>query len=147
MIVSNDLVQHFIEEEHKSLMCHPYGDQAMQMWINNIRDVTYFGDPRVSFGVSANEPILELHSDICKDFIALHGSYPIQIEQYWQRLLTTSWKTYHVPAITYPCGEQDKTYIYKNFQGMYHAKPVACKYFPVWNISDFYVGRSGQRVY
>ena len=144
MIVSNDLIQHFLKEQNESLMCHPFGDQAMAMWINDIDNVTYFGDPRVHYEVSAYEPILELHSDICEDFLALHGSYPVQIEQYWRRMLTTPWKRYLVPQLSYPCGDQDRKYNTTYFEGIYHAEPIPCKDSPFWNISGVYVGRSGK---
>jgi hypothetical protein len=126
-------------------MCHAFGDQAMAMWINDIENVTYFGDPRVHYEVTANEPILEQHLHICEDFLALHGSYPIQIEQYWQVMLLASWKRYPVPGITYPCGDQDKRYNKTNFGGMYYADPIPCKDSPIWSIGDVYVGRSGKR--
>jgi hypothetical protein len=145
VIVSNDLVQHFINEEHKSLMCHPFGDQAMAMWINGVENVTYFGDPRVNNEVNIGQYIMKYFPDICKVFLALHGSYPIQIEQYWQKTLVTPWTTYPVTEITYPCGDQDKTYNKTNFKGMYHADPIPCKDSPLWEIGDIYVGRSGKR--
>ena len=144
VIVSNDLVQIFIQEQNNSLMCHPFGDQAMAMWINDIENVTYFGDPRVHYGVTANDPVFEKHPELCKDFLALHGSYPIQIEQYWQKILLTPSKRYTVPEISYPCGDQDKKYNKTNFQGMYYADPIPCKDFPVWNKGKAYVGRSGK---
>ena len=144
MIVSNDLIQHFIKEETKSLMCHPYGDQAMAMWINDIENVTYFGDSRLHHNVSAGKPILRQYPDICSNFLALHGSYPLQIDQYWKRMLVTRRKKYPVAGITYPCEDMDKTYNYKKFKRKYHAKPIPCRDSPVWNISEMHVGNSGK---
>ena len=141
--MSNDLIQHFIKEEYKSLMCHPYGDQAMMMWINDIENVIYFGDRRVTY--SDDKLNLEEHPDICAHFLAVHGSYPVRIEQYWQRTLVTPRKRYPVPNITYPCGDQDKRFNKTNFKGMYYADPIPCKDSPVWQIGDMYVGRSGKR--
>jgi hypothetical protein len=117
----------------------------MAMWINGVENVTYFGDPRVNNEVNTGEHILANYPDICKDFLALHGSYPIQIEQYWQKTLVTPWTTYPVTEITYPCGDQDKTYNKTNFKGMYHADPIPCKDSPLWEIGDIYLGRSGKR--
>ena len=144
VIVSNDLIQHFIKEENKSLMCHPFGDQAMIMWINAIENVTYFGDPRVHHEVTADKPILEQYPEICSKFLALHGSYPAQIEQYWRRILVVRKRKYRVPRITYPCGNMNKTFEKNNFQGMYYADPIPCRDSPVWNIGNMYVGRSGK---
>lgn len=143
VIVTNDLVQEFLREEKHSLMCHPYGDQAMAMWINNISGVTYFGDTRVHHGVSANDNFLQYYSDICYNFLALHGSYPVEIERFWlteQSMPRT--KDYAIPGISYPCEGQDRTYDYESFLGMYHAEPIPCKNLPSWNISQFYGGRS-----
>ena len=144
VIVSNDLIQHFIKEENRSLMCHPFGDQAMMMWINDIENVVYFGDPRVYYDVSADEPILEEYPDICSNFLALHGSYPVQIEQYWRRIMGKRGGKYPVPGITYPCGDMDKTFNKTNFEGMYYADPIPCRDSPVWDIGEMYVGRSGK---
>lgn len=126
-------------------MCHPYGDQAMPMWINNIPSVTYFGDPRVQHNVPNPHTILQ-NDDICETFLAIHGSYPPQVKLYWEHQLNIKKRKsgYTIPSVTYPCGNMDKTYNYKIFGGMYHAKPKPCKEKPVWRIGDFYRGRSGK---
>ena len=142
VIVTNDLVQEFLREQNNSLICHPYGDQAMAIWINNIPGVTYFGDPRVHHSVSAKDHYLQYYSDLCGNFLALHGSYPVEVEKFWLSHLSTSRdKEYKIPRISYPCGEQDKKYNKTNFLGMYHAEPILCKKLPSWNIAEFYVGR------
>ena len=144
VIVSNDLVQEFLREQNNSLMCHPYGDQAMAMWINNIPGVTYFGDPRVHHSVSANDHILQYYTHLCGSFLALHGSYPVEIEKFWiNHESLPRVKEYEIPGISYPCGQQNKTYSNKNFLAMYYAEPIPCKNLPRWNISESYVGRSG----
>ncbi len=127
-------------------MCHPYGDQAMIMWINDIENVTYFGDRRVKYNANKSAVILKKHHDVCAHYLALHGSYPVQIEQYWKRTLVTPRNLgYHVPKIRYPCGDQDKRFNKTNFEEMYYADPIPCKDSPVWYIYDVYVGRSGKR--
>lgn len=116
----------------------------MIMWINAIENVIYFGDPRVHYDVTAGKPILEQYPDICSNFLALHGSYPIQMEQYWQRMLVKRRREYPIPGITYPCGNMNKTFEKRNFEGMYYADPIPCRDSPIWNIGDMYVGRSGK---
>ena len=145
VIVSNDLAQTFLREQNKTLMCHPYGDQAMSMWINDISGVTYFGDPRVHHHLAARDHILQHYDDICGNFLAIHGSYPVEIEKFWVHSLSKDTKKkYPIPAITYPCGERSKTYNYMSFGGMYNAKPKPCRENPTWNIAEFYRGRSGK---
>ena len=126
-------------------MCHPFASQAMQMWINGVKNVTYFGDYRVHHHVTAGKPILKKYPEICSKFLALHGSYPLQMEQYWQRMLVTGRKKYPVPGITYWCGNMDKKYNNSKFQGMYYAKPIPCRDSPVWTIGDMYIGRGGTK--
>ncbi len=63
-------------------MCHPYGDQAMIMWINDNENVTYFGDRRVKYNANESAVILKKHPDVCAHYLALHNSYPVRIEQY-----------------------------------------------------------------
>ena len=147
MIVSNDLAQTFLREQNKTLMCHPYGDQAMMMWINNIPGVTYFGDPRVHHALAKKEHILQ-YEDICGNFLAIHGSYPVEIQLFWHRYLSKKTNTqYTIPSVTYPCGAMDKTFNYKSFGGMYNAVPRPCRERPVWNIGAFYAGRSRPGAY
>ena len=111
MIVSNDLAQRFLHDQNTTLMCHPYGDQAMSMWINNISGVIYFGDRRVHHGLAARNKKLRHDQDICGNFLALHGSYPVEIEMFWLNYLSNgSKKKYSIPPITYPCGNMDKTF-------------------------------------
>jgi hypothetical protein len=144
VIVSNDLAQHFVREQNKTLMCHAYGDQAMPMWINNIPGVTYFGDPRVHHAVASTDHALQSYEDICGKFLAIHGSYPVEIENFWLRSLSKGTKNkYPIPAITYPCGAMSKIYNYMSFHGMYNAIPKPCRDNPIWNIAEFYSGRSG----
>ncbi|XP_028418599.1 uncharacterized protein LOC114544046, partial [Dendronephthya gigantea] len=144
VIVSNDLAQRFLREENKTLMCHPYGDQAMSMWINNIPGVTYFGDRRVHHDLAAEDKMLKYYQDICSNFLALHGSYPLEIEMFWLNYLNNgSKKKYSIPPITYPCGNMDKTFNYMSFAGMYNAKPKPCRNNPTWKIAGFYSGRNG----
>ncbi|XP_046851673.1 uncharacterized protein LOC124445001 [Xenia sp. Carnegie-2017] len=140
VIVSNDLAQHFLRERNSSLMCHPYGDQAMIMWINNIPGVTYFGDPRVINDVVDYTSIVKT-GDICASFLGVHGSYPWKMKKFWSQFLEMRTETYHVPEITYPCGSQSKTFVYKNFGGMFYAVPRPCKENPAWQIGEFYQGR------
>ena len=117
----------------------------MAMWINGIGNVTYFGDPRVYHGVSADAPILQQYPNICSNFLALHGSYPVQLEQYWQRMLLTRTKKYTVPGIIYPCGNVDKTYNYRIFKIKYRHEPIPCRDSPVWTLGEMHVGRDGRK--
>ncbi len=121
-------------------MCHAYGDQAMAMWINNIPGVTYFGDPRVHHAVVKRGKILQ-YEDVCENFLALHGSYPVEVELFWLHISSKgTTKKYTVPPITYPCGTMDKTFNYRNFGGMYNAKLRPCRDNPKWSIGEFYGG-------
>ena len=143
VIVSNDLAQTFLREQNKTLMCHAYGDQAMIMWINNIPGVTYFGDPRVHHAVVNRDNILQ-YEDICENFLALHGSYPAEVDSFWKHYLSKrTKKKYTIPPVTYPCGTMSKTFNYRSFGGMYHAEPRPCRENPIWNIGEFYAGRNG----
>ena len=145
VIVSNDLAQQFLREQNTTLMCHPYGDQAMIMWINNIPGVTYFGDRRVHHALAARDHIIRYYDDICGNFLAIHGSYPVEIEKFWLHSLSKGTKKkYAIPPITYPCGDMDKTFNYRSFGGMYNAMPRPCRENPTWNIAEFYRGRSGR---
>ena len=149
VIVSNDLVQEFIKKENTSLMCHPFGDQAMTMWINDIENVTYFGDPRVRHHIplKSNDVAMKQNdTNLCKDFLAIHGSYPLQIERYWQSMIILAPLTgYHIPPVTYTCGIKNKTYNKYSFRRVFYANPIPCRDSPVWNISSFWPGRSKSR--
>lgn len=145
VIVSNDLAQQFLREQYTSLMCHPFGTQAIVMWINSIPGVTYFGDSRVHHAVVSVNHILQ-NENICENFLALHGAYPLGMTQFWKHYQNSK-KTasYLIPPVTYPCGNMSRTsYDYRKFNGIYRAKPKPCREKPVWTIADFYPGRSGK---
>jgi hypothetical protein len=143
LIVTNDLAQTFLREQNTTLKCHPYGDQAIAMWMNKIPGVTYFGDPRVQHGGLKRKKIRQ-SDDMCEKFLALHRSYPAEVELYWRRYLSHSGtrKNYTTPPITYPCGTINKTYNYRSFRGRYRAEPKLCRENPIWSIGEFYAGRS-----
>ena len=148
VIVSNDLAQTFLHEQNKTLMCHPYGDQAMMMWINNIPGVTYFGDPRVHHRAANKDQTLTDYGDICEKFIAIHGSYPVNIERFSRHELNTKKKThYTIPPVTYPCGTMNKTFNYKSFRGTFGAVPRPCREMPTWKKGAIHGGKTRARAH
>lgn len=85
LILQVDLVREIIKR-NQSLCCHPFGDQAVAMWVNRLDlegvKVTYFADnQRVVHRRRKN--MKEVKSSFCESLIAVHEIYPRQMLQYW----------------------------------------------------------------
>ena len=101
LILQVDLVREIIKR-NKSLCCHPFGDQAVAMWVNGVdkegTKVTYFADnQRV---VHRRKNMREFNPGFCDSVIGIHESYPKQMFQYWnitkRQKLTPSFYKHHV---------------------------------------------------
>ena len=149
MILTSDLVHEALAKLNTSLPCHPFGDQAVALWmIDSKYNVTYFYDNnRVINAATAYKTKDYLKPNICRKFLSLHGSYPKFMKAYWNitklHYITHKPKNYSIPAIPRyesKCQYSNKIFDLNNFwPGLrFDAKP--CKDEPTWSNSrdEFY---------
>lgn len=144
LLISKDLIQEIMEKrKNKTLLCHPYGDQAVAMWINTSnKNITYFMDNNRIVHKSAGRDPNYYRMDVCDEYLSLHGTYPKAMRQLW--LLSHSMQNkYHtvikykvpgIPGFSNLC-KFPPIFEYDAFLPEYQFKPKLCHLKPKWRIS------------
>lgn len=131
------------KRKNKTLLCHPYGDQAVAMWINTSnKNITYFMDNNRIVHKSAGRDPNYYRMDVCDEYLSLHGTYPKAMRQLW--LLSHSMQNkYHtvikykvpgIPGFSNLC-KFPPIFEYDAFLPEYQFKPKLCHLKPKWRIS------------
>ena len=142
-LTSSDVVGEFVAKKDTNL-CHPFGDQAFSLWLNDMQGMIYFADnKRVYHGVAARNPGLLHRSEVCHSFISLHGSYPKEMLSFWQIASKEESGSYVLPPVEDNC-RLSKTMRWKTFGGFYYAVPKPCRDNPIWQKGNMYSGRQGR---
>ncbi|XP_001633076.2 beta-1,3-galactosyltransferase 6 [Nematostella vectensis] len=146
LLLSADLVNEFVGNK-SSLLCHPFGDQAVAMWLNNRTDVTRFHDPRVVHTVTSTKPEFKKVKNLCGTYLALHGSYLHDNLIYWNNVKSNLDMDYWVPSIQ-PFHEVCKLSTFFDWRKMvgklYRWEPKPCATNTVWDFGGYkmHIGRS-----
>ena len=153
LLMSADLVDEALSKYNTTLQCHPYGDQAVALWmIDSKYNVTYFSDnDRVIHEATSYHLEKYLRKDICILYLSLHGSYPETMKKYWSIIHNNSNSNskqsndndsrpqkrlqYHIPPIKqfhevcpFPEKDFDVNYFYPDLR----FQPKPCKDEPIW---------------
>ena len=144
IIISNDVVQNFLSKVNTTLLCHPFGGQNIGIWLNDMPDVTTFGDNKRLFHLNydSNEKAAK-RKEICHTALGIHKSYPEKMRLYWKVFLKEDNVTYEVPPVVFPC-RIPRGINYKVFGKPYFAEPKLCKKNPIWKRGEFWKGRQNE---
>lgn len=144
LILSADLVLEFMSRKDK-LLCHPFGDQTIAIWMNDVKNVIYFHDPRIFHDVTAHIPEFKLLQEVCGTYISLHGSYLHEMLIYWKSASKDNQSTYWVPSIQ-PISNLCPLSTRFDWRVMggppYGWEPKPCVLKPLWNIGSMHRGRN-----
>ncbi|PFX18065.1 Beta-1,3-galactosyltransferase 6 [Stylophora pistillata] len=144
LLLSGDLVLEFTSKRDK-LLCHPFGDQTIAIWINDVQDVIFFHDPRIFHDVSAKVPEFKSLSKMCLKYISLHGSYLHEMLIYWETSSKENHSTYWVPSIQ-PISNLCPLSTHFDWRAMggppYGYEPKPCVLKPLWDIGSMHRGRN-----
>lgn len=144
LMLSRSIVTEIMAKRaNQSLLCSPYGDQAVAMWINNCKqNVTYFMDNKRIVHKSAGENPIFFRTDICATYLSLHGAYPRAMKQFWllSEILRKKKKqtiNYTIPQITSfsRLCPFSPIFDYKAFIPEYQFEPKLCHLHPQWSVS------------
>ena len=145
LMLSKDLVHEFLSNK-SNLMCHPFGDQQIALWMNNVADGVYFHDPRVIHEITAQIVEFKHLPEICHTYLALHGTYLHEMLTYWEITQKEKRDDYWVPSIerySDVC-PLNRTFDWRAIGGPpYGWEPQPCALEPVWNIYHIHRGRTG----
>ena len=107
MVLSRDIIKEALSKINTTLPCHPFGDQAIALWIRDSKlDIKWFPDNgRIIHHATAYKESKYMSGDVCHRYVAMHGAYEIQMLKYWiltqehSRVTPKHSKKYFIQAI------------------------------------------------
>ncbi|KXJ22477.1 hypothetical protein AC249_AIPGENE2522 [Exaiptasia diaphana] len=146
LLMSNDLVHEFLTKKD-TLLCNPFGDISVALWVKNVPDVTYFHDQRVFHSVRGHERYLFEDRKLCHKFLAINSAYRTESLRYWinvQHETKTNFEIADVRPFDQVCN-QSKSLDWRTFALGHRFEPVRCDRKPTWNLlGHIYLGRKGE---
>ena len=155
MLLSRDIIDEVLAKVNTTLQCHPFGDQAMALWIKDSKlDIQWFPDnERIVHQATAYNEQQYMFPGFCRRYLAMHGSYQIQMLKYW--ILSSSDEdttmrnnnkanTYYIPPIPEFASfcKKNRTFSVNAFWPHVRFIPKLCKDKPEWGVSkEKFVGR------
>ena len=143
IILTKDLVKSILDRVNTTLPCHPFGDQALGMWLKNVSNLQAFGDNKrlFHFGFDSKEKAAK-RDEICTTALGIHQSYPEEMKIYWDVFQNEKPTNHSVPPIVFPC-HFPLDINYKVYGRKYFAEPKLCKEKPIWERGKHFKGRQG----
>ena len=150
LILSQDVILEILGKVNDSLLCHPYGGQAVGHWmLQSSINMTYFMDnDRLIHGTTSYMGSRYLVPDICIKYLGLHGTYSDYMHKYWdlytdrKNILQYGRKYEILPIVPFYNKCKTKAFDFNNFNPPYRATPKLCKNNPVFNGSgESFAGR------
>ena len=155
MILSRDIIKEALSKLNSTLPCHPFGDQAVALWIKESKlDIKWFIDnDRIIHYATAYKEDQYTFPGLCHRYLALHGSYQLQMLKYWiltrEYLQTTKRNITHsvppIPEFSSLC-TKNRTFDVNAFFSHVRFPVKLCKDKPEWGVSkQKFVGREEYR--
>lgn len=154
IMFSHDMILQFLTVDPLKLLCHPWADQMIASW-SNLLDMTYLfrHDVRIHHDpIVSKKPELRRLSNVCKDYLSIHGTYPDDMRLFWKHRgpkisdqipIKDLFRNSEVCPIRMP-------FDWKIFTDMWRYAPKLCINHPTWNTSKevvaqgSYTGREGE---
>ncbi|EDO48886.1 predicted protein [Nematostella vectensis] len=128
LLISYKLAKDFVSNKN-NLLCHPYGDQSVALWLNHRRDVVYFHDHRIMHEHTLlDDSMLETTTNMCNIVLGVHKTYVEGNLKYWAKVQNNTSISYNIPAIpdfTKKC-KHNKFFDWKAMDREYRERPKPC---------------------
>ena len=140
-ILSQDIIHKFMSQNKSTMLCHPFGDQQIALWLMNIPTKLYFHDARLHHDPPASYfPKLKNVTNVCDSYLALHGTYPEKMRYFGKNSNDSAKDVHPIPNFSSYCGTL--LFDYRRFRGSYRYDPKPCIDNPSWNLQHkIYAGR------
>ncbi|XP_020632220.1 uncharacterized protein LOC110069101 [Orbicella faveolata] len=151
LILTRDLIEEILDKRNSTLLCSPYGDQAVALWMmDSAKNVTYFMDnKRIIHKSAGKDQNFLLNKDVCMQYMSLHGTYPRSMRQFWlsshilrdRDPLTISYDINVIEPFSTLC-RFPPVFDYRGFIKEFQFEPKPCYENPKWSVSKKpHVGR------
>lgn len=140
ILLSQDIILRFLQQDYKSMMCHPWADQMIGVW-STYMNMTYLfrHDGRLHHTpIVKDEPQLRQTENICHHYMGIHGAYPKDVRILWEHRGPTRSVTGNLIANSNICVIQ-RTFQWSYFTEVWKYEPRLCVDDPVWDTSKQFV--------
>ena len=133
ILLSFDLIDLFFSWEDETMLCHPFGDQQLAIWLKRASITEGFYDRRLHHHPPASKiSTFKNMRGICNHYMGLHGTYPKDMRKFWSvaddgKKNVTEWIS------IYPEACQFQPYLdWKDIRPPYRYQPKRCIDNPRW---------------
>ena len=124
-LFSEDVIEKFLSQDPRSMLCHPFADQQFSLWIKETKlKLTEFNDRRIHHHPPA-ESIKKFFSmqSVCDKYIGLHGTYPKLMPYLWRN---SNDGPKHITGLTLHRDTCHRGFNMKKFPGIFKHEPKPC---------------------
>ena len=83
MMFSRDVIDKFLSQDARTMLCHPHADQQIAIWLNNISDRVFFHDERLIHVAPASFDWQA--ANICDQNMGVHRAFASRMLQLGKR--------------------------------------------------------------
>ncbi len=151
VMFSKDIIAKFLAQDADEILCHPYGDQQISIWEQEIglnqTELIRADNERIHNSPPASfDKSLKKRPNLCHYYIAIHGLYKDDLLEFWNRRGNGNGSEYSRYTETEVGGFCPfEPYLdWTVMGGMYRQEPKPCHPKPFWDINaafKMYPGR------
>ena len=148
ILLSRDLIEAFLGQDSDNILCNRWAGQMIGIWNNELRLPKFYRhDARLHHDPPAqNIESFKSKENICTEYIAVHGSYAIQMKILWKHRGPSNYdKNKTLDSYSDFC-INESIMNWKLFLETWRAEPKLCKNDPHWGgtFGTTYIGRQGE---
>ena len=141
MVFSRDVIGKFLNQDARTMLCHPHADQQIAMWLNNIPDRLYFHDVRLNHVVP--DSFDWQTKSVCDAYLGIHRAFAKRMLQLGRSSGDGSKVVPPVAKYTTHC--EYNTFDYKKLHKRYFYEPKPCVENVLWVKSHHvWIGEEGR---
>ena len=150
LLFSRDIIETFLLQDPKKILCHPWADEMIAVWSNTINLTrTFRHDKRLWHHPPVRDVSwLRNSKDICHSYMGIHGAYPKHMKTLWDNRGKYKEPTGNLVSNSKICPLTEK-FRWDRLIYIWRYEPKLCITNPVWDTSKqsvkegSYTGRGG----
>ena len=139
LLFSKDLLMHFLKQDPRSMKCHPWADQMIGTWTQDLRMKKIFRhDSRLHHTpIVSRKPSLRKENNLCQKYMGIHGCYANDMILLWKHkgLQLSSNETLKTNSKHCKTNIDNSRFRWDKFDGYWRYEPKPCISNPVWDTS------------
>ena len=128
MVFSRDIIGKFLNQDARTMLCHPHADQQIAMWLNNISGRLYFHDERLNHVVA--DSFHWQARNVCETYMGIHQAFAPRMLQLGKESEDGAKTVPPVSNYSSYCGYD--TFDYKKLPKPYFYEPKPCVENVLW---------------